>query len=90
MPNVLTKDPGSVLDFTHDWTTEYLDSNEVIDIRQWMVAPHGELIIDSGAAEETVFVSGGVAGHTYQLTERVTTSAGRVVERAITIRVQDR
>ena len=87
---ILTKDPQSVVDYTHDWEKFYLDNNEEIDSRQWLVRPEGELVIDGADDGAVVFIAGGVPGHVYQLTERVMTNAGRTVERSINIRVQER
>ena len=38
----------------------------------------------------TVWLSGGIAGQAYTVTNRITTSGGRTDERSFTIQIQDR
>ncbi|MCF6197632.1 MAG: hypothetical protein L3J50_13130 [Emcibacter sp.] len=91
------KDPDAVLDYVIDWSVGYLLSTEQITASSWFILPQGavdDLAIDtmppvvSGVA--TVFVSGGIAGKSYQLTNRITTDQGRIDERSITIRVEEK
>lgn len=91
------KDPDAVLDYAIDWSVSYLLSAEQITASSWFILPQGavnDLTIDnmppvvSGVA--TVFVSGGIAGKSYQLTNRITTDQGRTDERSITIRVEEK
>jgi hypothetical protein len=91
------KDPDAVLDYAIDWSVGYLMSTEQITVSSWFILPQGavnDLAIDtmppvvSGVV--TVFVRGGIAGKSYQLTNRITTDQGRIDERSITIRVEEK
>jgi hypothetical protein len=91
------KDPDAVIDYVIDWSASYLLSGEQITASSWFILPQGavnDLAIDmippaaSGVA--TIFVTGGIAGKTYQLTNRIATDQGRTDERSITIRVEEK
>lgn len=89
------KDPGAVLDYLIDWGAEYLGPGELLAASEWSVVPGetgGITVVgsDFDATTSTVKAGGGVAGHLYQLVNRITTGAGRVDERSIAIRVEDR
>jgi formate-dependent phosphoribosylglycinamide formyltransferase (GAR transformylase) len=91
----LLKDPGAVLDYLIDWGAEYLSAGELIAASEWSIIPDetGGVTVagsDFDATTSTVKAAGGVAGHVYQLVNRITTGAGRVDERSIAIRVEDR
>ena len=90
--NVFTKDPDAVIDFTHDWATDYLDQDETIVTSSWLAEP-SDLIVVGGvhsAGTSTVTVSGGVYENFYRLANEVTTSDGRTDVRSIGVRVQHR
>jgi len=85
-------DTGSVLDFTHDWS-DWLTAGELIATSTWAVVPTGELVIDSETettTTATVWVSGMVKGHRYELTNEIVTDADRTAQRTITIRADNR
>lgn len=84
------KDPDATLDWRWDWS-EWLADGEVI-IASTMTVSAG-LVMDSNsfsATSTTVWLSGGTAGQPYSVANRITTSAGRIDERTITIRVTNR
>lgn len=84
------KDPDAVLDWVWDWN-EWLDDGEIISTSQFITTVG--LVIDSisnTTKTATVWLSGGTAGQVYQVTNRITTSAGRTDDRSITIRVTER
>ncbi len=88
------KDPQSRLDYHMDWAAEYL-GQESLSTSSWNIDPHesgGLEVVDSGhdPARAFVIVSGGIAGHVYTLTNRVTLNSGIADERTITIRVEAR
>ncbi len=90
--SVLVKDPDAVLDYTLDWSADYLASGETISTSSWAVTPTG-LTIDSDSNDTTtttVFVSGGTRGKIYRLTNTITTSESRTEQRSLTIRVEER
>ena len=91
----LLKDPEAVLDYLIDWGAEYLTAGELIAASDWSVVPEetGGVTVagsDFDATTSTVKAAGGLAGHLYRLVNRITTAAGRVDERSIVIRVEDR
>ncbi|PCI43055.1 MAG: hypothetical protein COB49_12845 [Alphaproteobacteria bacterium] len=97
MSEQFLKDPDATLDYVIDWSGSYLLSGEQITASSWLILPQGasnDLAVDniplpvSGVA--TVFITGGIAGKIYQLTNRITTDQGRTDERSITIRVEEK
>lgn len=84
------KDPDAVLDWVWDWN-EYLDDGETISTSTF-IASVG-ITIDSTSnttKTATVWLSGGTEGQVYQVTNRIESSAGRIDDRSITIRVTER
>lgn len=89
---VHAKDPQAVLDYSIDWSV-YLAADEALIASSWHVVPEGELTLSAMAYDSsstTVTASGGVAGHVYRVTNRITTSLGRSDDRSITIRAVER
>lgn len=89
---VRIKDPDASLDYGVDWS-DYLGEGEVLTESTWSVTPPDGLVIAGESATDTiagVIVSGGVRGDIYRLVNRVTTTAARVDERSIIIRVEHR
>ena len=79
------KDPDSVIDYGVDWSA-WLASGETILTSSWIV-PAG-LTLDSESNTTTataVFLSAGIEGESYTLTNRITTSAGRTEDRSMII-----
>ena len=91
--SVLLKDPEAVLDYSVDWSADYLQVDELIATSAWAVDPAGELTVDDESDADgvtTVWLSAGERRSTYVVTNTITTSEGRTEERSITIRVEDR
>ena len=87
------KDPQSRVDYAIDWSG-YLDG-QVVAASSWTVRPAeaGGLVVDADSfdlTQTTATLSGGLAGHVYSASNRVTLSDGRIDERSITLRVEDR
>jgi len=86
------KDPAETLDFYMDWTDQ-LDlttPSDTISAAVWTV-PAG---LTAGAqyhadGKATTWLSGGTAGTDYTLTCRITTAAGRVIERNVRLYVRE-
>jgi len=77
-----TKDPSAVLDYAIDWSA-WLGS-DTIATSTWSV-PTG-ITRDSDTnttTRATIWLSGGTAGQTYQLTNTITTAGGRTDQRTI-------
>lgn len=89
---VIYKDPDSVLDFGRDWAAAgWLSDGEQITSSTWIV-PAG-LTKDSESNTATVaivWLSGGVAGETYTVTNRISTNQGRTDDRSLTVYVTQR
>jgi hypothetical protein len=91
----LLKDPAAVLDYSIDWGAEYFGPGELLGASEWSVVPDeaGGVSVagsDFDASTSRVKAAGGVAGRLYRLANRITTGAGRIDERSIVIRVEDR
>lgn len=87
------KDADSSIDHGIDWSAHL--AGQTILASAWSVDPveAGGLTIEASgfeAAWTSVRVSGGLVGHLYRLTNRVTLSDGQVDERSVTFRVEER
>lgn len=90
MPQSFVKDPDSTLDYKVDWS-DWLGA-DTISTSTWEIFPSG-LTEESDAktnTDATIWVSGGVAGRTYELTNRIVTANGRTVDRTIYVAVEER
>ena len=89
MPSTFTKDPDATLDYQIDWSS-WLGS-DTISTSTWTV-PSG-ITKDSDTASTTtttIWVSGGTAGTSYELVNRIVTAAGRTDDRTIQINVREK
>lgn len=85
-----TKDPNAVLDYSIDWGTNYLESSDTISTSAWTV-PTG-ITKDSdtkSGTKTTIWLSGGSAGESYELVNRIVTNDGRTDDRSIRINVRE-
>lgn len=84
------KDPDALLDYACDWSAWLQDGESIAD-SEWLPADGitATTTTISGAVT-TVWLSGGDDGSTYRVTNRITTSAGRIDDRTLTIRVRQR
>ena len=83
------KDPNAVIDYAVDWTL-WLDG-DTISSSIWTAATG--ITIDSNTntiTNSTVWLSGGTAGASYEVTNRVVTAGGRTDDRTILISVAER
>ena len=90
MASTFTKDPDANLDYSVDWS-DWLVTGDNIASTLWTV-PAG---LTKGAESEadgicTIYLSGGTAGSDYEVACRITTAAGRIDERTITVMVRQR
>lgn len=79
------KDPNAKLDYTIDWSS-WLPSGDTIT-SMTASATSGITIASSSrtATSSTVWLSGGTAGSSYDVTMHIVTTAGREDDRTITI-----
>lgn len=90
IPDAPPKDPDSTIDYGIDWSS-WLASGETISTSAW--PDLGDLVSESESNTTTataIFISGGVLGATYTLTNRITTSAGRTEDRSMLITCQQK
>lgn len=83
------KDPNDVIDFQVTWATWL--GTDTIATSTWIV-PTG-ITKDSDTnttTTTTIWLSGGTAGTTYELVNRITTAAGRTRDFTCVIKVQER
>ncbi len=88
----IVKDPAASLDYQVDWT-DWLGA-DVISASTWTVAsPAGGLSAGASSFTDTaakVWLSGGTAGQVVRVTNRITTSIGRIDERSFNVRLAER
>lgn len=94
MTSLLIKDPDSRVDYAFDWDAAYLDG-QILVASMWSVTPDepGAIVVDASAFDPvrtSTTLSGGVVGHSYRVTNRVTLSDGQIDERSIILRVEQR
>jgi hypothetical protein len=88
------KDPQSRVDYAIDWADGYLDG-QAIAASQWAVSPAeaGGIEVDEASFDlgrTAATLTGGVSGHIYRVSNRVTMTDGRYDERSILLRVEPR
>ncbi|NML09925.1 hypothetical protein HHL08_07135 [Sphingobium sp. AR-3-1] len=91
--NLYVKDPQARVDHAIDWSAYLAGQSLVASL--WTVSPveTGGLVAEAEAFQaqrSSVRLNGGVVGHVYRLTNRVTLSDGQVDERSVTMRVEER
>ena len=92
---ILKKDPADVLDYGFDWSDWLKQADgttDVVSTSTWTVTPTGLTTSSPFKDGEVtgVWLQGGVAGKKYTVTNRMETTSGRVVERSLTVHVEDR
>lgn len=83
------KDPNAVLDYTVDWTA-WLGTDTIVDATWLLSAGLTEVTKSRTTTAATVLVEGGVSGTDETATCRITTAAGRVDDRTITLTILER
>lgn len=88
----IVKDPAASLDYQVDWI-DWLGA-DTISASTWTVAnPAGGLSAGAVSFTDTtakVWLSGGTAGQVVRVTNRITTSIGRIDERSFNVRLAER
>lgn len=90
----ILKDPGAALRFTIVWPPSVLDG-AAIEAAAWAVEPAEDGGVETAAhfvsgSETGAEFSGGISGMLYRASCRVTLSDGRVDERSLLLRVEER
>ncbi len=84
------KDPDASLQYEVSWAS-WLAAGEEITSSEWIV-PVGITEVSTANTETaaTIRLSGGAAGQSYAVTNRITTNQGNTDDRTITLVVRDR
>jgi len=88
--NTFVKDPDATLDYTVDWSSWMAESDDIAS-SEWTV-PAG-ITKESDTYDDdsaTIWLSGGSAGSSYEITNRITTEDGRLEDRTLVIVVMER
>lgn len=89
MPQSFTKDPDAILDYRVDWAVWL--AGDTIATSTWSADTGITIDSDTNTTTiATVWISGGVAGEQYQVTNHIITAMGREDDRTIRIRVSER
>lgn len=92
-----SKDPNEVLDYLVQWSNadpelSRLDQGETLTASTFSVV-EGDVVIDDdyfdAAGDATVWLSGGTAGLRCKVLNRVTTSANRIYDQTMIIRIKE-
>lgn len=87
------KDPDATLDFGVRWGAWLAknDPNDTISASAWTV-PSGLTQVSTSytTTTTTIWLAGGTAGTSYDVTNRIVTTGGRTDDRTIRINVQER
>lgn len=88
----IEKDPAAILDYSNDWTAWLTAAAaDTIATSTWTI-PTG-LTSSSpaiAAGVTSLFISGGTAGTTYTVTNKIVTTGGRTDQRSFRVVVKDR
>jgi len=84
-----TKDPGSTLDYTVDWTT-WLGTDTIASVVWTVPTDLTQTNATNTTLLATVWLSGGTVGATYKIVCQITTAAGRIEERYFFIEMVDK
>ena len=86
---LFTKDPDATLDYRVEWSS-WLDT-DTIATSTWTVESGITTVSDSNTTTvATIWLSGGTAGEEYEVANLITTAAGRIDERTLTIKVANK
>jgi hypothetical protein len=88
MIGAFVKDPNSTIDFAVDWA-EWLNTGDNVTVSTWET-PTGLTLSSSSVSNNVAraFLTGGLAGVDYLITNRVTTQGGRIEDRSILVQVR--
>ena len=84
-----SKDPNAKLDYTIDWI-QWLGTDTITD-STWEVSSSELIIMDNSNTHTatTVWLSAGLAGQVYTVTNRITTTSGRIQDQSFRLKVKE-
>jgi len=91
---MVVKDPDARIDYEFEWAAAYPDG-QAVTASLWSCVPDEAGGVAVAAASHDLMktvatLSGGIVGHRYRVSNRVTMSDGQVDERSLTVRVEER
>lgn len=87
IPSAPAKDPDSTVDYAADWSA-VIQTGETISTSQWITPPGLTASGDTvNGTTTSVFLSGGTEYESYVVTNRITTSLGRTIDRSFRVKV---
>jgi hypothetical protein len=88
-PNYFVKDPNATLDYNVDWTA-WLGTDTISAVAWTVPAGITQSSVANTTKIATIWLSGGTAGQSYNIVCRVTTAAGRIDDRTISVMVREK
>ena len=85
-----TKDPDATLDYQINWAAWLADDDTISNSS--FISNSDDITVESSSFTDTtstVWLSGGQAGSSYEITNRITTTLGRIDDRTIKIKCKD-
>lgn len=84
------KDPDSTTLYGLDYEL-WLQEGEQVSLSVWFVHPDLTIVdSDNDTASTSILISGGKRKRTYRITNRITTTSGRIEDRSFKIVVRDK
>jgi hypothetical protein len=85
-----SKDPDETLDYKVDWSKRL--GSDTIAASAWPVLPEGitTTLTTFTPKAVTIWLTGGDLGRTYTFVNRITTTAGRVMDQSVSITIKAR
>jgi hypothetical protein len=87
-----TKDPDAQLDFSVDWSDWFTGEEEIASVTWTVETGLTNVTTSYTGTTATIWLSGGKAGRSYKVSNRITTdsSPARTDERTFTVSVENR
>jgi len=84
------KDPNAKLDYGWDWS-EWLNGDNIVSSTFTASSPDINIVSSTNSSfDTTVWLSGGVVGQKYTITNHIVTAAGREDDRSFDVKIQNR
>ena len=87
---VYYKDPDAIKDYGWDWGTNFLGSDTIAASSWFTDSADLTIVTDANdTTTTTVWLSGGVTGAIYLVTNRITTAGGRTDDRSFRVKITE-
>ncbi len=86
---IFEKDPNSTMSYQFDWTAWL--AGDTISVSAWAPLPADLTVVSSSntTLTTTIVLSGGIAGRTYRMRNRITTAAGLIEDETAELVIVD-